>query len=66
MYILTLNFLNQALIISFYSEFLETWFHWNKSTFIDDFIINVIMQETFIFVNLKFHSFIEVIYSKVL
>ena len=38
MYILTLNFLNQAFIICYYPEFLETWFHWNKSTFINDFI----------------------------
>jgi hypothetical protein len=62
MYILTLNFQNHALIIGFYTWFFETWLHLNKDTSIDDFIIDVIMQATSTFVNLKFHSFIEISY----
>ena len=38
-------------------DFLE-----NKSISLDDFIVHVIMRAIFIFVNLKFHSFIEINY----
>jgi len=66
MYILTLNFRNHALIIGFYTWFVETRLHLNKDTSIDDFVINVIVQATSTFMNLKFHLFIEINYSKII
>jgi hypothetical protein len=54
MYILTFNFQKQASIIG-------TWLHWNKSTSINNFIVNVIIQATSIFVN--FNLFIKINYS---
>jgi hypothetical protein len=59
MYILTLNFPNQTSIIGFHSRFLKTWPQWNKDTSINYFITDVIVQTTFTFINLKFHSFIK-------
>ena len=66
MYIQTLNFPNQSSIIGFHSRILQTWLRWNKETFIDDFIVDVIIRVAFIFVNLKFYSFIEINFSKVI
>jgi hypothetical protein len=63
-YILTLNFLNQALIIGFHLGFSETSLHRNKGTFIYTFIIDVIVRVPSTFLNLKFHLFIEINYSK--
>jgi hypothetical protein len=59
-YILTLNFLNRAWIMGFHLGFLETWLYWNNDTSIDDFFIDIIIQTTSIFVNLKWHSLIEI------
>jgi hypothetical protein len=66
MYILTLNFPNQVSIIWFYLGFLKTWLHWNKDISIDDFIIDIIVRAAFTFVNLEYHSFIEINYSKII
>jgi hypothetical protein len=63
MYILTLNFSNQASIIGFHPRFLKTWLYWNKCIVIDNFIVNVIVQATSTFINLNFNSFIETNYS---
>jgi hypothetical protein len=54
MHILTLNFLNQALIICFHLWILKTWLH---------FIIDVIVWVALTFINLNFHSFIKINYS---
>jgi hypothetical protein len=62
-YILTLNFLNQTSIIGFHSGFWKILLCWNKSTSINDFIINVIVQATLIIINLNFHLFIKIYYS---
>jgi hypothetical protein len=66
MYILTLNFPNQTSIIGFLSRFLKTWLHLNKGTLIDDFIIDVIVRAASTYVNLKFHSSIEINYLKII
>jgi hypothetical protein len=64
LYTLTLEFPNQTSIISFYLGFLETYLHWNKGTSINDFITDVIVRTTSIFINLKFHLFIEINYQR--
>jgi hypothetical protein len=65
-YILNLNFLNQASIIDFHLGFVKTWFHWNKGTFIHDFLIDVIVREASISINFKFHPIIKINYSKII
>jgi hypothetical protein len=61
-FILTFNFSNHASIIGFHLGFLEIWLHWNNNIYIDDYIVDVIMRATSTFVNLKFHSLIEIIF----
>jgi len=66
MYIPTLNFPNQVSIIWFYLGFLKTWLHRNKDISIDDFIIDIIVRAASTFINLEYHSFIEINYSKII
>jgi hypothetical protein len=44
----------------------KTWLHWNNDTSINNFIIDVIIIVALIFVNLKFHSLIEINFSKII
>jgi len=66
MYIITLNFSNQILIIGFHLGFLETPLHWNKDTSIDNCIADVIIWSASTSINLKFHSFIEINYLEII
>jgi predicted neutral ceramidase superfamily lipid hydrolase len=66
MYILTLNFSNQVLIIGFHLGFLETSLHWNKDMSVDNFIADVIIWAASTSINLKFHSFIEINYLEII
>lgn len=43
MYVLILNFPNQASITSFHSAFFKTWLYWNESSSFGDFIVDVRM-----------------------
>jgi hypothetical protein len=64
--ILTLNLLNHESIIDFYLGYLETWLHWNNKISIDDFIANVMVLTTSMFVNLKLHLLIKINFLKII
>ena len=65
-WVVTLNLLNHASIICFHSECLKTWLHWNNKIFIDDFIADVMVLTTSMFINMKLHSLIEINFSKII
>ena len=58
--------MNHASITGLHSRVLKTCLHWNYGTSIDDFINDVIIRVTSIFINMKLYSLIKINFPKII